>query len=151
MDDPTRALLDRAELDEVMNRYAAALDRRDWARLGTVFADGEIETDFTSMGVKQVFRGPAERWVDAVRQTITGFDATHGPDTAGMAHRQLQADRHLQRRRPSADGHRVPQGNARRVTGAPSPGRPARPGRRRARRRGAVTGGRRRSWWSPPG
>jgi hypothetical protein len=29
MDDPTRALLDRAELDEVMNRYAAALDRRD--------------------------------------------------------------------------------------------------------------------------
>jgi hypothetical protein len=28
------------------------------------------------MGVKQVFRGPAERWVDAVRQTITGFDAT---------------------------------------------------------------------------
>jgi hypothetical protein len=28
------------------------------------------------MGVKQVFRGPAECWVDAVRQTITGFDAT---------------------------------------------------------------------------
>ena len=28
------------------------------------------------MGVKQVFRGPAERWVDTVRQTITGFDAT---------------------------------------------------------------------------
>jgi hypothetical protein len=41
-----------------------------------VFADGEIEADFTSMGVKRVFRGPAERWVDAVRQTITGFDAT---------------------------------------------------------------------------
>jgi len=76
MDDTTRALLDRAELDEVMNRYAAAIDLRDWARLGTVFADGEIEADFTSMGVKQVFRGPAERWVDAVRQTITGFDAT---------------------------------------------------------------------------
>jgi hypothetical protein len=43
MDDPTRALLDRAELDEVMTRYAAAIDLRDWARLGTVFADGEIE------------------------------------------------------------------------------------------------------------
>ena len=76
MDDTTRALLDRAELDEVMNRYAASIDLRDWARLRTVFADGEIEADFTSMGVKQVFRGPAERWVDAVRQTITGFDAT---------------------------------------------------------------------------
>jgi hypothetical protein len=76
MDATTRGLLDRAELDEVMNRYAAAIDRRDWARLGTVFVDGEIEADFTSMGVKQVFRGPAGRWVEAVRQTITGFDAT---------------------------------------------------------------------------
>jgi hypothetical protein len=76
MDDTTRALLDRVELAEVMNRYAAAIDLRDWARLGTVFVDGEIEADFTSMGVRQVFRGPAARWIDAVRQTITGFDAT---------------------------------------------------------------------------
>jgi len=76
MNDTTRALLDRAELDEVMNRYAASIDLRDWLRLRTAFADGEIEADFTSMGVKQVFRGHAEGWVDAVRQTITGFDAT---------------------------------------------------------------------------
>jgi len=48
-----------------MNRYAASIDRRDWPLLRTVFADGEIEADATSMGVKQVFRGPAERWVDA--------------------------------------------------------------------------------------
>ena len=76
MDGATRALLDRAELEELMNRYAAAIDLRDWARLGSVFVDGEVEADFTSMGVKQVFRGPAARWIDAVRQTITGFDAT---------------------------------------------------------------------------
>src|SRR6185503_2562345 len=56
MDDTTRALPDGAELDEVMNRYAASIDLRDWARLRTVFVDGEIEADFTSMGVKQVFR-----------------------------------------------------------------------------------------------
>ena len=74
--DPLRSLLDRVELDEVMNRYAASIDRRDWARLRTVFVDGEIEADFTSMGVKQVFRGPAEEWVERVRQTIVGFDAT---------------------------------------------------------------------------
>ena len=43
MDDTTRALLDRAELDEVMNRYAASIDLRDWARLRTVFVD-EIDT-----------------------------------------------------------------------------------------------------------
>lgn len=70
------SLLDRVELEEVMNRYAAAIDLRDWASLRTVFVDGEIEADFTSMGVKEPFRGPAERWIEAVRQTISGFDAT---------------------------------------------------------------------------
>src|SRR5262245_61956972 len=76
MDDAARALLDRVELEDLMNRYATAIDLRDWACLNTVFAEGEIEADFTSMGVKQVFRGPAERWIGTVRQTITGFDGT---------------------------------------------------------------------------
>jgi hypothetical protein len=30
MDDVAKALSDRAALEEVMNRYAAAIDRRDW-------------------------------------------------------------------------------------------------------------------------
>lgn len=71
-----RALLDRLDCEEVLNRYAAAIDLRDWRRLATVFVDGPIEADFTSMGVKQVFRGPARDWIEAVRQTIVGFDAT---------------------------------------------------------------------------
>jgi len=71
-----KSLLDRVELNELMNRYAASIDLRDWARLRTVFADDDIEADFTSMGVSHVYRGPAERWVDTVRQTIAGFDAT---------------------------------------------------------------------------
>jgi hypothetical protein len=74
--DPLRSLLDRTELNELMNRYAASIDLRDWARLRAVFVDGEIEADFTSLGAKQVFRGPAEAWVDLVRQTVSGFDAT---------------------------------------------------------------------------
>ena len=76
MADALKSALDRMELNELMNRYAASIDLRDWSRLRSVFVDGEIEADFTSMGVKQVFRGPAEAWVDLVRQTITGFDAT---------------------------------------------------------------------------
>ena len=76
MTDTVKTLLDRLDCQEVMNRYAASIDLRDWARLRTVFTDGEIEADFTSMGVKQVFRGPAEEWVERVRQTIVGFDAT---------------------------------------------------------------------------
>jgi len=70
------AVQDRLALEELMNRYAASLDARDWARLRTVFADGEIEADFTSMGGRQPFRGPAEAWVERVRRSITGFDAT---------------------------------------------------------------------------
>jgi len=72
---PMQALLDRAELDEVLNRYAASIDLRDWARLRTVFAD-RVEADFTSMGTKSVFRGSAEDWVATIRSSITGFDAT---------------------------------------------------------------------------
>lgn len=71
-----QALIDRVELEELMNRYAQAIDLRDWARLDRVFVDGEIEADFTSMGVKQPFRGPAHGWIATVRDTITGFDAT---------------------------------------------------------------------------
>jgi hypothetical protein len=76
MADPLKSALDRMELNELMNRYAASIDLRDWTRLRSVFVDGEIEADFTSMGVKQVFRGSADAWVELVRQTITGFDAT---------------------------------------------------------------------------
>ena len=76
MTDTVRTLLDRLDCQEVMNHYAASIDLRDWARLATVFVDGPIEADFTTMGVKQVFRGPAGDWIEAVRQTITGFDAT---------------------------------------------------------------------------
>ena len=78
MDAPAalRALLDRAELEELMNCYAASIDGRDWSRLRTVFADGEIEADFTSLGTKAPFRGPPDAWVEVVRQTIAGFDAT---------------------------------------------------------------------------
>lgn len=106
--DALRSLLDREELNELMNRYAASIDGRDWARLRTVFADGEIEADFTSMGVKQVFRGPAERWVDRVRQTITGFDATqhffanHSPGIDGDRAVDI---RYMQARHQLGDGH----------------------------------------------
>ena len=75
MADRPRVLEDRMELEELMNRYASSIDRRDWPRLRTVFLD-EIEADFTSMGVKQPFRGPSDAWVERVRQTIAGFDAT---------------------------------------------------------------------------
>lgn len=37
MTDVLKSLLDRVELSELMNRYAAAIDLRDWPRLRSVF------------------------------------------------------------------------------------------------------------------
>ena len=108
MSDPVQALVDRQELCDLMNRYAAAIDLRDWPRLRSVFADGEIEADFTSMGVKQIFRGSADEWVERVRQTITGFDATQHFFANHLA--ELQGDRatdtrYMQARHVLADAH----------------------------------------------
>ena len=69
-------LEDRIALEELMNRYARAIDQRRWGWLDQVFIDGEIEADFTSMGVRQPYRGPASGWIALVRDTINGFDAT---------------------------------------------------------------------------
>lgn len=87
--------LDRLETADVAHRYAAGVDGRDWTLLRSVFAD-EIEADFRSFGVKEVFRGPAEDWVAAVRGTVAGLDATQhlmanhrhefaGPDACTLA------------------------------------------------------------------
>lgn len=70
-----RMLLDRAEISDLLHRYATAVDRRDWALLRDCFAE-EIEADFRSFGVREVFRGPADDWVGLVRSTIDGCDAT---------------------------------------------------------------------------
>jgi hypothetical protein len=86
-----QALADRVALEELMNRYARAIDLRQWGSLDHVFAAGEIEADFTSMGVRQPYRGPASGWIAMVRDTINGFDATqhffanHSADIDGDA------------------------------------------------------------------
>src|SRR3972149_4548515 len=108
MADALKSALDRMELNELMNRYAASIDLRDWTRLRSVFVDGEIEADFTTMGVRQVFRGPAEAWVDLVRQTITGFDATqhffanHSAEVEGD---RAVDTRYMQARHQLGDAH----------------------------------------------
>jgi 3-phenylpropionate/cinnamic acid dioxygenase small subunit len=70
-----QALVDRAELSDLVYRYAQAIDRRDWALLRSCFAEA-MEADFRSFGVREVFRGPAEDWVALVRSTIEGCDST---------------------------------------------------------------------------
>jgi hypothetical protein len=74
-DQVLQQLADRAAISDLVNRYATAIDLRDWALLRTCFCD-LVEADFTSFGTRDVFRGSADDWVAAVRSTIEGLDAT---------------------------------------------------------------------------
>ncbi len=74
-DKDLKHLVDRAEISDVVHRYATAIDRRDWALLESCFT-AEMEADFRSFGVREVFRGPAAEWIGLVRSTIDGCDAT---------------------------------------------------------------------------
>ena len=73
--DAARVVLERMETADVAHRYATAIDAKDWTLLRTVFAD-EVEADFRSFGSREVYRGGAAGWVDAIRETIAGMDAT---------------------------------------------------------------------------
>jgi hypothetical protein len=68
-------LFDRHAVHDVMHRYALAIDSKNWTALAEVFCDS-ITADFRSFGAKTVFEGKREVWVDNVRATIEGMDAT---------------------------------------------------------------------------
>ncbi len=68
-------LLDRAAISDVQLRYATGVDTRDWALYRSCFTD-EVEIDFTSAFGGDPRRVKADRWVEAVRRTISGLKAT---------------------------------------------------------------------------
>lgn len=70
-DDPTRALLDRAEIEQVATRCARALDSRDWASLGTCFTD-DCVVEYAASGR---FNGPDDV-VQACRTALDELDVS---------------------------------------------------------------------------
>ena len=75
MDELTvQTLLDRAAISDVFNRYAMAVDTRDWDLFRTCFTD-DVEADFSSMWPGGVFHG-GDAWVSKAREIIDGLDAT---------------------------------------------------------------------------
>lgn len=72
--DSLQHLIDRAEISDVLHRYAKAIDTKDWALLATCFTE-DLEADFRSFAGKEVVSGRG-RWVEAIRSTIQGMDAT---------------------------------------------------------------------------
>ena len=49
MDDPVQELRDRLEIDDLLTRYATAVDTREWALLDTVFSADAV-LDYRSAG-----------------------------------------------------------------------------------------------------
>lgn len=73
-DNELRTAAERLAVSDVLHRYATAIDMKDFDLLHQVF-DTEVETDFTSFGGKVVRCSRAE-WVDTIRKTVGGLDAT---------------------------------------------------------------------------
>jgi hypothetical protein len=70
-----KKILDRMEISDTVIRYATGVDMRDWETYRSCFTD-EIEIDFSSWSKDLSSRLKADDWVDMVRKTLTGFEAT---------------------------------------------------------------------------
>jgi hypothetical protein len=68
-------LIARAEISDVVNRYATGIDRRDWGLYRSIFAD-EADFDFTTWSGGEPRRLKGDDWVAGVRDALSGFDAT---------------------------------------------------------------------------
>lgn len=69
-----QTLSDRAEISEVFNRYAIAVDTRNWSLFRSLFTE-DAEADFSSMHPDVVYSGTA--WTDYAERTMAGLHATH--------------------------------------------------------------------------
>ena len=67
-------LIDRAEISDLVNRYATGLDTHDWPLLRSIFTD-EIDIDMSSIHLRPT-HVTADEWVESARILFAGFDAT---------------------------------------------------------------------------
>jgi hypothetical protein len=68
-------LVDESDIRDVIHRYALSVDRKRWDELSSCFS-GQIEADFTAAGIREVFTGPSEQWIDGIKLSNNGMDAT---------------------------------------------------------------------------
>jgi len=69
------ALADRLAVEEVLYRFADGIDRKDWARYRSVFAD-EIDLDYSSYRAGNVGTWKADDWVARAASLFPGLDAS---------------------------------------------------------------------------
>ena len=65
----------RAEVLDVLARFAHGIDGRDWELYRSVFVD-VVDVDYTSYRPGSVGRVAADDWVDRARRLFPGLDAT---------------------------------------------------------------------------
>lgn len=70
-----QTLSDRAELSELIYRYAFGIDTRDWELFRSIFAD-ELHMDFSSYSGSPGTDMSGDDWVAGCRRMLPGFDAT---------------------------------------------------------------------------
>ncbi|AMN46897.1 hypothetical protein ACG33_07260 [Steroidobacter denitrificans] len=75
MNDDLKYLRDRADLTDLINKYATGIDTRDWALYRSIFAD-EVDIDFSSYDGQPAARMRGDDWVAAVQMLLPGFDVT---------------------------------------------------------------------------
>jgi 3-phenylpropionate/cinnamic acid dioxygenase small subunit len=70
MDPTVQFLVDRIEIDDLLTRYAGAVDARDWERLDTVFAP-RAELDYRSAGGIRGHYPEVRQWLSDVLPIFT--------------------------------------------------------------------------------
>lgn len=71
----TETLIERAEISDVVLRYATAVDSRDWELYQSIFTK-QLTVDFSSWSGDPEMTIPVGEWVELVSKTLSGFDAT---------------------------------------------------------------------------
>jgi hypothetical protein len=72
---PVQILLERAEIVQVVDSVADAIDAHEWSYLRSLFMD-EVEVDHASLNGGETSIVKANVLVGEWRKTLTGFDAT---------------------------------------------------------------------------
>jgi 3-phenylpropionate/cinnamic acid dioxygenase small subunit len=93
-------LHDRLDAEDLLVRFATALDTCDWPRYRSVFTD-EIELDYSSWRPESVGVWPADDWVERATRLFPGLDATR--HALSNVHVSLDGDRAAVRANVCAD------------------------------------------------
>jgi hypothetical protein len=88
--DPLALLLDRAEISDVVHRYARAIDLLDAELFRSCFTE-RVDIDFSSMGAGRHAAIAVDAWIEQVYAGMGGFDATHHVSSNHM--HDLRGDR----------------------------------------------------------